>query len=84
MPGDRSHKVSDHGALPASGALSEEQFGQLLALLDDQHQALVALLVPIREVAEMILKDREAIDATKQIGASGPDNDGPGSGGSES
>lgn len=81
MPADRSHRVSDHHPLPPSGSLSEEQFCQLIALLDDQHQALVALLEPIQAVAKLLLAERERQPASD---ASGPDNDGPGSGGSES
>lgn len=77
MPGDQSHKVSDHGALPASGSLSEEQFGQLLALLDDQHQALVALLAPIHEVAALLLADRARVTPAESMF---PDSDGPGPG----
>lgn len=58
MPGGIAHKSPGH--LPVSGSLSEEQFGQLVALLDDQHQALVALLEPINKVAALLLADREA------------------------
>lgn len=58
MPGGIAHTSPGH--LPVSGSLSEEQFGQLVALLDDQHQALVALLEPINKVAALLLADREA------------------------
>lgn len=81
MPAGRSHQISDHHALPPSGSLSDEQFGQLLGLLDDQHQALVALLEPIQKVAALLLADREPVKP--EMSVSGPDNDGPGSGSEE-
>lgn len=71
MPSGRAHQVSDHHALPPSGSLSEEQFGQLVALLDDQHQALVALLEPINKVAALLLADREAAKAEPATPESG-------------
>lgn len=67
MPNGQSHKVSDHGALPASGSLSEDQFDQLVALLDEQHNSLAALIKPIHDIAVLLLADRDGkTSATKQ------------------
>lgn len=65
MPGGASHKIGQHD-LPSG--LSDSQFEQLTAQLDDQHRVLVDLLQPIHDVAKMVLADRapEAKPAPEQ------------------
>jgi hypothetical protein len=58
-----THRMNDQ--FPSESGLSDSQFEALTDMLSAQHDALMAALAPIQEVALQVLADREAATLNK-------------------